>query len=288
MKIKLINFKILCLIFVLLISSCKNDGWEKHESGLRYKIISDNPEGRMAELDDLLVLDVKYYDQDYKLIDQNDYYRTQHRKPAYKGGSFEDALSFIHVGDSIEFILDAQSYYEKTRKRLMPEGFSPGDKLYVHIKFTNIIAEEQFENEKLAIYHADEKEEMRLLDSYLERAAIKVEPKESGVYVVESEAGTGKEAKVGDIITIEFSGTRLDGRMFESTYQNGKPFSFRLGTQDVIQGFNEAFIGMKQGTKARLIIPSSLGYGKNGYKDIILPYSTLLYYVELISIQTPL
>lgn len=287
MKIELIKIPLTLIIIILLAVSCKNDGWDKHESGLKIKYIEENPDGKTAEIGDLLVLDIKYYTEDDKLIDKNDYYRTQHRAPAHKGGSFEDALSILHVGDSVIFILDAQNYYEKSRKRLMPEGFSSGDLLYVHVRFTNIIEEEEFETEKLAIYHADEKEEMRLLQAYLERASIKAEPGKSGVYVVESEAGTGKEARIGDILTIDYAGTLLDGKMFESTYQKGKPFTFRLGGQGVIQGFNEAFIGMTEGTKARIIIPSALAYGKNGYKDIILPYSTLLYYVELISVQSP-
>ena len=285
MKIKVIRLIISLIASMLFIVSCNNDGWEKDKSGLKIKFLSKNTEGRTAEIGDLLVLDVKYFTESNKLIDQNDYYRTQHRIPSHKGGSFEDALSIIHVGDSVVFILDAQNYYEKTRKRVMPEGFSPGDKMHVYIRFTNIISQDQFETEKLAIFHADEKEEMRLLESYLERANIKVDPIESGVYIVESTPGSGKKAEVGNILTIDYAGTLLDGKMFESTYQDGKTFSFRLGSQEVIQGFNEAFIGMSEGTKARLIIPSSMAFGKNGYKDLILPYSTLLYYVELISVK---
>ena len=67
--------------------------------------------------------------------------------------------------------------------------------------------------------------------------------------------------------------------------QRGRPIDFVLGMGQVIKGWDEAFLTMKEGGQARLIIPSDLAYGKKGYSNIILPYSTLVFEVELLEVR---
>lgn len=285
MKTRLLKYYTILIFFIAACISCNLGGWEKHESGLKIKFIEENPEASTAEIGDIIILDVKYFNENEEIIDENDYYRTQLNEPSHIGGSFEDALSLMHVGDSVVFFLDARNYYEKTRKRTMPVEFVQGDEIIVKVRFLDIMEISDLENERLSIYHNDEIQEKRILDAFLERASIKVEPLSSGVYVVIDEEGKAEKAKIGNILKINYTGTTIDGKIFETTLQTGKPFTFILGTSDVIQGFNEAFVGMREGTKARLIIPSKLAYAEKGYKDLILPYSTLIYNIELISVQ---
>ena len=76
----------------------------------------------------------------------------------------------------------------------------------------------------------------------------------------------------------------LNGSKFDSSIDRGQPFEFTLGG-GVIKGWEEGISMMKVGGKARLIIPSWLGYGAKGSGDKIPPYSTLVFDVELLNVQ---
>lgn len=101
--------------------------------------------------------------------------------------------------------------------------------------------------------------------------------------------GTGKEAKTGDTVTIEYTGwlqTRLDP--VDSSYQHDKPFEFVLGDENIIAGWNQGIVGMKVGGKRKLTIPSELGYGAKGAGNgIIPPDAALIFELELVDLVTP-
>ena len=93
--------------------------------------------------------------------------------------------------------------------------------------------------------------------------------------------GTGASPKVSDKVTVNYEGTLIDGTKFDSSYDRGEPASF--GVTQVIKGWTEALQLMKEGGVWELYIPSDLAYGARQAGQII-PYSTLKFKVELISI----
>ncbi len=95
--------------------------------------------------------------------------------------------------------------------------------------------------------------------------------------------GTGATAVRGDMVTVHYVGTLADGTKFDSSYDRRAPFTFRLGANQVIEGWDQGVPGMKVGGKRRLTIPPSLGYGSSGYRDIP-PNATLIFEIELVSI----
>jgi FKBP-type peptidyl-prolyl cis-trans isomerase len=97
-------------------------------------------------------------------------------------------------------------------------------------------------------------------------------------------AGTGQEAKSGDVLKINYVGTLDDGKEFDSSYKRSQPFEFALGKGDVILGFDLGLSGMKVGGKRSLVIPPELGYGSKSLAAIP-PNSTLHFTVELLSIN---
>ena len=103
----------------------------------------------------------------------------------------------------------------------------------------------------------------------------------SGLRYVVKENGTGADSPVmGQKVTVHYTGTLLDGRVFDSSVNRGVPAEFNIG--QVIEGWNEALQTMKKGEKRTLIIPPELGYGKQGYPGVIPPNSYLIFEVELI------
>lgn len=104
----------------------------------------------------------------------------------------------------------------------------------------------------------------------------------SGLKYVVEKPGDGKGCpKFGQKVTVHYTGTLLDGRMFDSSVYRGEPATFEIG--QVIEGWNEALVTMSKGEKRTLIIPPELGYGIHGYPGVIPPDSYLIFEVELLS-----
>ncbi len=96
--------------------------------------------------------------------------------------------------------------------------------------------------------------------------------------------GTGAEAVSGKSVTVNYKGTLTDGTQFDSSYDRNQPFTFALGSGQVIQGWEQGIQGMKVGGKRRLTIPASLGYGDRATGKIPAN-STLIFEVELLTVK---
>ena len=95
--------------------------------------------------------------------------------------------------------------------------------------------------------------------------------------------GTGPKPTIEDNVTTHYHGTLLDGTVFDSSVDRGEPASFPVG--GVIKGWTEALQLMAVGSKWKLYVPYDLAYGERGAGPQIGPYSTLIFEVELISIN---
>ncbi|WP_406700985.1 FKBP-type peptidyl-prolyl cis-trans isomerase [Singulisphaera sp. Ch08] len=96
--------------------------------------------------------------------------------------------------------------------------------------------------------------------------------------------GTGPEAKSGQTVSVHYTGTLENGNKFDSSRDRGEPFSFTLGREEVIRGWDEGIPGMKVGERRKLTIPASAAYGSQD-KGSIPPNSTLIFDVELLGIK---
>lgn len=105
----------------------------------------------------------------------------------------------------------------------------------------------------------------------------------SGLQYKVIRAGTGPKPQATDTVTTHYRGTLIDGREFDSSYRRGKPETFQV--KGIIPGWAEAMQLMEVGAKWQLFIPSNLAYGERGAGREIGPNATLIFEVELISIQ---
>jgi FKBP-type peptidyl-prolyl cis-trans isomerase FklB len=105
----------------------------------------------------------------------------------------------------------------------------------------------------------------------------------SGLQYKVIKPGTGKKPAATDTVTTHYKGTLIDGTEFDSSYKRGKPATFPVN--GVIPGWTEALQLMEEGAQWQLFIPSNLAYGERGAGRVIGPHATLIFEVELISIQ---
>jgi FKBP-type peptidyl-prolyl cis-trans isomerase FklB len=102
-------------------------------------------------------------------------------------------------------------------------------------------------------------------------------------YKIET-AGTGPKPTTGDTVVCNYRGTLIDGKEFDSSYKRGQPATFPVS--GVIKGWTEALQLMPVGSKWQLFVPSDLAYGERGTGADIGPNATLIFEVELLSIQS--
>ncbi len=107
----------------------------------------------------------------------------------------------------------------------------------------------------------------------------------SGLQYVDLVVGQGREAHAGEMVTVHYTGTLVDGTKFDSSKDRNAPFSFPLGAGRVIKGWDEGVEGMKIGGTRKLVIPPQLGYGARGAGATIPPNATLIFIVELLDIR---
>ncbi|MCX8081730.1 MAG: FKBP-type peptidyl-prolyl cis-trans isomerase [Bacteroidia bacterium] len=305
---------------MLLLISCGSDskfpGYTRaKETGLHYKILVHNDNDTAIKPQEGDGVQFRYiitkYPNDSVIVDSKNtsqsgdgYVRFVLPKSTFRG-SFEDGLKMMNEGDSALFIIPADSFFLKTmRYNELPKGIRTGMFLKGAFKLKSVVTKKELEEnvaqqkremESMMLKKAKEEEEN--LKAYLEKNKITQKQEESGLIVIINKEGKGPQPKAGDTVLVNYTGMLLDGKIFDTSiesvaksnniFQEGrlyKPFKFPLGMGYVIPGWEEGIAKLKKGSKARLIIPSSIGYGANGSPPVIPPFATLMFDVELVNI----
>lgn len=110
-------------------------------------------------------------------------------------------------------------------------------------------------------------------------------PAPTQLVVKDLKTGDGVEAKSGDQVSVQYVGVLYsDGKQFDSSFDRGQPFSFQLGGNQVIPGWDQGVAGMKVGGRRELIIPPNLAYGAQGQPPTIPANATLVFVIDLVSV----
>jgi len=119
----------------------------------------------------------------------------------------------------------------------------------------------------------------------LDKLASGFEETASGLRYQIIQKGEGKKAEKGNMVSVHYKGQLADGTVFDSSYKRNSPLDFQVGVGQVISGWDEGICLLNVGDKARLVIPSDLGYGSAGAGGVIPPDATLVFDVELMGVK---
>lgn len=217
-------------------------------------------------------------------------------------GELFNVLTQLTTGDSVKFALTASELFEKTFRAPRPDSIAAESKIQFQICYVDQLTEEgYYEMVAQKAKEAAAKQiiiDNEILDNYLAENGIDAQKTESGLRYVILEEGDGPKPEVGQKVSVDYTGWVLNGGYFDSSNKDVamekglyderrepyQPYTFPIGQGQVIKGWDEGIALLKEGTKARLYIPSPLGYGSRDRSPIIRANSILVFDVELVEV----
>lgn len=240
---------------------------EKTADGLYYQITKSHPDSALPKTGDQL-----YVHYVGRLLDGTVFYNTDTVKNepvrfAYNDGTilpgFNIGIGLVRKGERAKFFMPSRLAYGNRSNGKVP-AYSV---IMYDVNLVDILTEDQ----ALRKY---------IKDNNIQGAI----PTSSGLYYVSTKAGTGTEtAKSGQQVTVSYRGLSLSKNEFD---KSTTPWTFILGTNRAIPGFEEGITMMKKGEKATIFMPSKLAYGKDGSSSgVIPPYAPLIFEIELLDVN---
>lgn len=117
--------------------------------------------------------------------------------------------------------------------------------------------------------------------------ALPVHAADGELQIKDLKVGEGLVAEKKLKATVHYTGWLLDGTKFDSSVDHDRPFTFRIGAGQVIPGWDEGVVGMREGGRRELTIPAHMAYGETGYPPVIPPNATLRFEIELLKVHGP-
>ena len=254
----------LALITVSLFS-CKPK-FTKLKSGLEYMIVKDEKgsksvtEGCIVSMNFTMKIKDSVIQDSYKM-NAGQPVKAMVQKPTVNGDPME-AFMFLSVGDSAVIRCLVDSIF----KDQMPPFAKSGDLVTFYVKIISITSQEEYQKEQESAGKEQMTIDDKLIQEYLKKNNINAQKTASGLYYVITQPGTGANPSKGQEVSMNYTGTLLDGTKFDSNedpkFSHVETFKFKLGTGQVIKGWDEGIALLNKGAKATLIVPSPMAYGK--------------------------
>lgn len=298
---KTLKMATLLVAGVVLLASCnKKEGTTA--SGVHYAFEKMNPKAQQVQEGDVLVgeLVVKF---DTLQIFSN-VGHPERVLQAVDGDPFFEGLLLMHVGDKATISVEADTLAKLVERGQLSPNYRPGtgQKVSYTITVEDIVTKEELDAERenyMAEMQQRQQNEAADIETYIKENNITVKPTESGLYIVIKKQGKGPKAVAGKTVAVNYTGTMLDGTMFDSNVESDairggihapgrayQPLTYKMGERNLIRGWIEGLEGQNEGTIMQLIIPSDLAYGPMGTQDgRILPFTPLVFDMEIVSVK---
>lgn len=274
----------------LFLGSCSSDkfaGFEDGKNNLKYKVHTNSNDTVHPKLNDWVTVTMDYRLQDTVLFSSSKLdkpLRFSIIEPMFEGDLY-DGLKIMSVGDSMTFAVVADSFYFKTAfAKKLPQFVKPGSLLYYDVKLTQLQTNEEFQKELEVEKQLRKGKEQQILNTFLAENNITTKPLETGLYFIPVKEGKGPRPDTGDMCRIYLEVKEIDGNVLFTNF-GGTPIDAEYGKEFDSEGLMQGIGMLRPGGRANLIVPSSIGVGETG-KEMVEPFSTILYDVELIELKT--
>jgi FKBP-type peptidyl-prolyl cis-trans isomerase FkpA len=293
------------LIFVALLSMMigaqvnAQDNFTKTPKGALVKVLTNNP-GEKIKLNDVITFDVVQKTEKDSVLFSS--YMLGHPlkiqiQPCQNVGDLMDAFPLMAAKDSAYVKVPSDSIF-KDHEDQRPAFIKKGSWLVFNLKIDRIQSLQEAMDEKNIADAKIKASEAVERDKYIAGHKLIVKTTPSGLKYMITQPSLKPKPLVGDTLLVNYTGSTIDGKVFDSSIQaeaqkaglnqpgrNYEPLQVILGTSPIIKGWNEGLLLLNEGSKAKFIIPSDLGYGAEGAGNDIPPYSTLIFDVELVKIK---
>lgn len=284
----------LALLSAVLFAACgpksEIEGYDRTKSGLHYQFLSQNNGGEQVKAGDVLFCECTTY------LDEKELGAVSgHPEPLFKAseknpfnGCLNEGLLMMHVGDEAIFAVNADSLSRFGMR--MPQAYKSGQNQTIRykIKLHEVKSEAQMRKDFEAEMESRKNSEKDALQQYITENGISQTPTADGIYIIPIKKGNGSKVEEWKKITVNYTGRFLDGKVFDTSDKSidaeaHEPMTYVVGEQAMIKGWDLAIKTMSQGDRAKVIIPSELAYGPGNGN--IPPYSTLVFDIEVVSVQ---
>ena len=222
----------------------------------------------------------------------------QYNEPAEGVSGIDEVFSNLRKGDSVV----VQAAAEKVFGPNLPPFLALGQDVTISIGVVEILKEEVFQDYFNDLFEASQQKQtdtdIKIIEDYIAENNLNATKTESGLFYVIEEEGDGPEVNEGDTVGVNYTGYVLDGTVFDTsieevarennTFMEGRPYEpieFQVGAGRVIPGWDEGLQYLKKGSKAKLLIPSTLAYGDRQASEVIKANSVLVFDVEVTDVK---
>jgi FKBP-type peptidyl-prolyl cis-trans isomerase FkpA len=287
------NTLLLFFVFATLFVACTDKGFQTRDDGLRFKYLKRGQGLVLPQIGEYVFCHYTIKNQDDSIIfstyhDLKREDRIPLQAPRHKGGDIFSALAMMSEGDSMAFLIVADSFFLKTRlETSLPPGVEKGSDLKVTIKLEAILNETDYQ-----AYVNQEKyrrwvDEVTMVDSFYSKNGWESKVLENGLRYVITQESNGVKVQNGKEVNFHFIGKVLQtGAEFTNSYLAGKPAQFIAGDPAIRpEIMNQIVLLMKEGEKAVFTVPFDHAYGEEGLGNLVPPFATIVYEINLLSVK---
>ena len=262
-------------------------------NGLRYYLVEDVPGQQLAAVGDFVELHIITHIGDSVLFDSRKVNNDQPvpfqlQPPSFKGDLIEGFM-LMTAGDSAVFHVPVDSLLARGAQALPWMQQGAGQIVEYNVRMVTV--QTQAQRQEAAAQQAEQQKAIddQLLQDYFKANKIKAQKTESGLYYVITKASKGVKPATGDSVSMKYTGRTLDGNAFDSNtdpkFMHVQPFWFRLGTGQVIRGWDEGVALFPKGAKGTIFIPSGMAYGAQSPSPLIPANAPLIFDIEVVDVR---
>lgn len=276
---------------LFLMAGCGNADYSRTQDGLVYKIFKTG-DGPLIKAKTYLKINQSATVGDSVL------FSTFSFLPAYgffdslptPTHDFLDILDKMRVGDSAVILRSVDTMFNRGGIQYN-ELFKKGGNIQVTFKVLGAFeTEAAMTADREKSFDALKQVEVKRLKDYIFSKNLKPIETKEGVFVVIEKEGAGAKVDSGMYVRVNYTGSLKNGKVFDSnvdsTFGHVEPFEYQAGARQVIQGWDIGVLQLKEGSKAKIYIPSLLGYGSEAQGDKLPAFSDLVFEIEVLEVKS--